>query len=1044
MRLNPFMMEQAAGETEYLAGRELDERDRVRLTEEDGVIQKYRVADSQNYTVTLNRSLTVHCDCAAFAEKGCCRHAVAVYFAAERNGVPEAMLKRNATIVAQDLDELALRALPAEPNLKLELTLALPNRPGQELRLGLRVGEDKLYVVRDIRQFLEKVDGGEELSFGKGFCYQPDRMRFGPAEDRLLAPLRRFFAARGMGENRASVVNARLVRLPETYAEEILSLLKDTKFRIMNNAGEIFTCRGIKETELPLRFELNLTPRGLSVTGRISAELIPLTENCSYVLLGKNVISVPESQSGLVRMLWGRQYDGKCLIEYPLKETGRVIGEILPYLKLRGSVEMSSGLRERLVRRELKAEIYLDRDMDSVIARVLFRYGDIVLNPFGPVQEKITLEKGEKLLLRDAEAEYAILEILAGAGFRVTRENIRLSGQDRLYRFVREDVARLQELCVIYPSVEFKKITPRRPSLSGSMRMDGDQLKLTLEADGEPIGEVLELMEALSRKREYFRLRNGAFLDLTGLDEWGEIAESIYEAALRDGNELNRDAVILRNYRSFYLKGMLENAGIRLNADSSLPDNTENADDTSVPIHGIVLRDYQERGYRWLYGLDRLHMGGVLADDMGLGKTVQMIALLRATRQSGRTALIVAPTSLTYNWLSELKRFAPELSAAVLSGTAAQRERLIRHVAEHGDVDVLITSYPLIRRDIGLLKEICFRFAVLDEAQCIKNAGSIAATAVKQLRADTRFALTGTPMENGIGELWSIFDFVLPGYLPGYNAFLRKYQDGENSEDLRRRIQPFLMRRLKQDVLDELPEKMENTMTAGMTQGQREVYRAAMERLRPRVNRLLEEKGNGRGRIEVLSAITELRQICCHPGLVLEDYRGGSGKEEMLMQILPGLLGEGRRILIFSQFTSMLKMLRIRMEEEGYSLMYLDGDTPAGQRLEMTEQFNTGNTQIFLISLRAGGYGLNLAGADIVIHYDPWWNPAAEDQATDRAHRIGQQRKVQVIRLVTGESIEEQVVELGLRKKALFDRLITPGETDLSALSEQDIRDLFR
>ena len=232
-------------------------------------------------------------------------------------------------------------------------------------------------------------------------------------------------------------------------------------------------------------------------------------------------------------------------------------------------------------------------------------------------------------------------------------------------------------------------------------------------------------------------------------------------------------------------------------------------------------------------------------------------------------------------------------------------------------------------------------------------------------------------------------------------------------------------------------------MKARMTPEQERVYLASLERLRPRVNQIMDQQGMNRGRMEILSAITELRQICCHPSLVIGDYRGSSGKEDLLMDILPDLIGEGRRILLFSQFTGMLKMLRGRLEEAGRTTLYLDGDTPAGERLSLTERFNAGEGEIFLISLRAGGFGLNLTGADTVIHYDPWWNPATEDQATDRAHRIGQTKKVQVIRLVTGESIEEQVVELGARKKALFDRLITPGESVLSVLSEQDIRGLF-
>ena len=642
-----------------------------------------------------------------------------------------------------------------------------------------------------------------------------------------------------------------------------------------------------------------------------------------------------------------------------------------------------------------------------------------------------------------------MLDILANAGFRVGKDNIRLSGSDAVFDFVGKGVKRLQEVSEVFMSRDFKRIVPRRPILSGSMRMNGEKLELMLTRDGEPVDELLELMEALSRKRRYFRLRSGEFLDLNDLASWQEVAAGIYEAAIRDGNELNRDAIVLRAYRAGYLTSMLENSGVKIELDEQVKALSQSlekgGDQAEAPkmAAGIHLRDYQKRGYEWMAALDRMHMGGILADDMGLGKTAQIIALLLANREAGRTSLVVAPTSLTYNWLSEFKKFAPDLSVTVLGGNGTQRAGLIRHITENGDVDVVITSYPLIRRDIALLNEYPFRFVILDEAQNIKNAGSVAAQAVKQLKADTRFALTGTPMENGVGELWSLFDFVLPGYLPGYNAFLRKYQDGENAEDLLKKIQPFLIRRLKQDVLEELPDKMETTLTARMTPEQEKIYRAALERLRPRINELLEEKGAGRGRIEVLSAITELREICCHPALVMNDYRGGSGKEELLLEVLPEMIRNGRRVLIFSQFTSMLKILRTRLEENGFSTMYLDGETPAGERLNLTERFNQGEGQVFLISLKAGGSGLNLTGADMVILYDPWWNPAAEEQATDRAHRIGQQKKVTVFRLVTGETIEEQVIELGARKKALFERLITPGETVFSAMTEQEIRSLF-
>ena len=1047
MRLNPMLMEKLAGEEEFSAGRDLEESGAVKVAEEDRGMIRYTIAGTLPQTVTMTRQLVLHCSCGVFLKKGCCRHAVAAWLTADRTKVIESMMRKRAPEIAGELTELILKGMPGEANIHLEMTMALPQKAGQELRAGLRIGEKKLYVVKDIPAFLAAMDAQETLVLGKDFTWQPEWMRFSSDDEGMIRLLKKLCSAQEAG-HRNSAAGNRMIALPDLFAEEMLEQLGETPLRVMDQSGKILRCRLVRNVPVPLHFMINLGPRGLQVSGRIPPDLQPVTESCSWVLTGGNLIRTEAEQGKLIRLLWQNQYEGRCLMEYPLNETERVIGEVLPYLKIRGAVEIGEELRKRLVRLPLKAEVYLDKEGKSVIATVRFLYGEIELNPFGAAEKKIALDKGEKLLLRDAEGEHLVLEILANAGFRVGKENIRLSGTDAIFDFVSDGVRRLQEVSVVYLSRDFKRMIPRRPALSGSMRMNGDKLELMLTRDGEPVDEILELIEALSRKRRYFRLRTGEFLDLNDLAGWQEAAAGIYEAAVRDGNELNKDAIVLRAYRAGYLTSMLENSGLKIELDENVTELTETlkngGGEAAAPAlaPGIALRDYQKRGYDWMFALDRMRMGGILADDMGLGKTAQIIALLQTTREAGRTSLVVAPTSLTYNWLSEFRKFAPDLSVTVLTGNGTQRAGLIRHFTTHGDMDVVITSYPLIRRDIALMKDYPFRFVILDEAQNIKNAGSVAAQAVKQLQADTRFALTGTPMENGVGELWSLFDFVLPGYLPGYNTFLRKYQDGENAEDLLRRIHPFLIRRLKQDVLEELPDKMETTLTARMTPEQERIYRASLERLRPRIDQLMDEKG-GRGRIEVLSAITELREICCHPSLVMSDYRGGSGKEELLIELLPEMIRDGRRVLLFSQFTSMLKLLKRRLEENGFTTLYLDGDTPAGDRLNLTERFNQGEGEIFLISLKAGGYGLNLTGADMVILYDPWWNPATEEQATDRAHRIGQEKKVQVVRLITGETIEEQVVELGNRKKALFERLITPGESILSALTEQEIRNLF-
>ena len=371
-----------------------------------------------------------------------------------------------------------------------------------------------------------------------------------------------------------------------------------------------------------------------------------------------------------------------------------------------------------------------------------------------------------------------------------------------------------------------------------------------------------------------------------------------------------------------------------------------------------------------------------------------------------------------------------------MTGLAAERQRIVRHTKEG---EVLITSYDLLKRDVELYRDMVFAIQVIDEAQYIKNAMSVGAGAVKQLKAQTRLALTGTPMENHPGELWSIFDFVLPGYLNSFAQFMHRFGTGEEADVLRSRIRPFLLRRLKGDVLRELPEKVEITLTADMTEEQRRVYQASLLRLRPQVEGMF----SSNNRIEMLAAITELRQICGHPSLVLPSYAASSGKLDLLLDVLPGSLEAGHRALIFSQFTRMLKILQRRLEAVGISCMYLDGETPPKRRIEMVQQFNAGEGQVFLISLKAGGSGLNLVGADTVIHFDPWWNPAAEDQATDRAHRIGQKHKVTVIRMITRGSIEEQVVKLGARKREMFDQMITAGEAMLTQLTPEDIRALF-
>ncbi len=1047
----PAKMKRLAGDEEARAGEMLYRRGGVRPGTQGERLLQYWVTDTARWEVVFSSDEQGRCTCATYKEKGGCRHLTAAALMAEETGALEELLRRKAASAGPRLMGAMESALPEDGTIRMEITLLLePGYPGDapRLRIGLRVGEERLYVVRSIPQMIDAIDFGTPMDFGKGFCFHPEWMHFGATQTRVLDILRALCLAQREAGGVLKGAEVRAMLLPEPFAEAILQALADVPFRVA--VGEqVLTGRRVRPARLPLYYRVSSAVRGLTVTAVGPKDFQPLTASCAYALVSGQVVAVEEQQRSVMRVLWREMVGGRAGFAYPTREAGRVIGELVPFLKLTGVVELTQELEKQLLKLPLVARLYLDREGANVIARAQFRYGEREIDPFDETPAPETLRKGERLLLRDGAAERRVLDALGASGFFVSKGRVYLSGQEAIYNFVSEGLARLQELCEVYLSNDFRRMQPRRPLLRGRLRMNGARLELSFTEDGAPAQEILGIMEALSKRRRYFRLKDGSFLDLSAMEEWQPLADSLYEAATLEGASVSagEDTLSLRSYRTCYLTSLMELCKLPVEVDGSVRETVSALDapeEESVALpDGLTLRPYQQRGFRWLHTLDRLRMGGVLADDMGLGKTVQMIALLLAARESGQTSLVVAPTSLTYNWLSELNRFAPALSVMVLSGTGAQRASQIRHLKEARDVDVLITSYPLIRRDVDLLKEFDFRFVVLDEAQHIKNAGSVGALAVKQLQAQTRFALTGTPMENGLGELWSIFDFVLPGYLNSYNAFLRRYQDGRDLDDLRRRIRPFLMRRLKKDVLTELPDKIETVMTAQMSPEQGKIYEAAKLRLRERVDWVMREKGLGRGHTEVLAAITELRQICCHPALVLPDYAYSSGKLELLMEILPMLAQSGHRVLLFSQFTSMLRILRRQIENASLSTMYLDGDTPPAQRLQMTERFNAGEGDVFLISRNAGGTGLNLTGADTVIHYDPWWNPAAEDQATDRAHRIGQTRKVEVIRLVTHESIEEQVIALGQRKRALFDQLITPGEQLLTGLTEQDIRALF-
>ena len=462
-----------------------------------------------------------------------------------------------------------------------------------------------------------------------------------------------------------------------------------------------------------------------------------------------------------------------------------------------------------------------------------------------------------------------------------------------------------------------------------------------------------------------------------------------------------------------------------------------------------VLRKYQKEGFKWLRSVEELGFGGILADDMGLGKTLQIISLLMDAKKNGRLkkALIVCPASLVYNWSEEISKFDTkgELRVSVLAAAKEERQKSIE---EHEAFDIYISSYDTLRRDISLYHDMRFSHQIIDEAQFIKNQNTGVAKAVKTVKADIKYALTGTPIENRLSELWSIFDYIMPGFLYSYNSFKSKYEntivkDGndESAKLLSKMISPFVLRRLKSEVATDLPDKIEEVRVSRFDKKQQLAYDTELSKLKNVLNGNEEYNSS---KMIILSEITKLRQICCDPGLIFEDYAGDSAKLETCIDLVKSGIEAGHKILLFSQFTSMLDIIKKRFEEENISSYVITGSTSKEKRIKLVNDFNNDDTNVFLISLKAGGTGLNLVGADIVIHYDPWWNFAAQNQATDRAHRIGQKNKVTVYRLIAKGTIEEKIVKLQESKKDLADRVLNFEEgISLANISKEELLELL-
>ena len=559
---------------------------------------------------------------------------------------------------------------------------------------------------------------------------------------------------------------------------------------------------------------------------------------------------------------------------------------------------------------------------------------------------------------------------------------------------------------------------------------------MKLDIEGVDSNEYRELFSSYKNNNRLYRMKNGAYLDLKDND---------LEQAFKLIDILNIyndfDNMKIPNNKAIYLEKLIEDEDLSFVNGSKYVSNVVKKFDKvksknyEVPKDlNATLRDYQVSGFEFFKTLSDYQFGGILADEMGLGKTIQTIAFLLSNKD--KKSIVITPTALIYNWKNELEKFAPTLKVGLLHAAKSEREKILDNIDNY---DVILTTYTTYKNDIDKYKNISFDYCIIDEAQNIKNPDAIITKAIKNVNAKVKFALTGTPIENNLMELWSIFDFIMPGYLYNKSKFKSIFVNNDkNIIELKNLIKPFILRRTKKEVITELPDKIEQKIIIDLEKEHKRAYKGYVNLITRKI------KENNQDNITVFSYLTKLRQLCLSPELMVKNYQGKNSKLDVLINIINDSSDE--KILVFSQFTKVLEVIGKRLNEENISYSYLDGKTSAKDRVKLVEEFNTNNNKVFLISLKAGGTGLNLTSANIVVHFDPWWNPAVEDQASDRAHRIGQKNVVNVIKLIAKGTAEERVINLQETKKELIEDVINgnlDNSSTLKNLSKDDIIDLF-
>lgn len=973
-------------------------------------------------------------------------------------------------------------------NLHLQPRLILED---EQFKLSFKIGDDKLYVLKSIKDFVQKYEDRDVLLLGKTKQINLATARFSEEGEHYLDFIARE-VKQELDHKRKLEANSRSWFAPEVKAEGMGNFLYlygtrlDDFFDLAEGKYIAFTNKDGAGKETQTKLTRGSTSITLTLSAeeenrqfqalRVTGELPVLVDGSKYKYFvddeNQEICRLDEETMTKLAPLFKLARYNEIDLTIGRRNIPEFYYRILPYLRDCAKIDDQVGdAVTELLPRDVDFLFYLDADKDVFTCRPVARYGDQTFSVLDYWKENPTVDTFRDRL-RETEAGQLAKSYFPEIGRGDDEELlIARNDEDAAYRILDEGVSALMELGEVHCTDRFKSRNIRRNvKIAVGVSVKSEIMDLEISSDNLSTQDLLDILNSYRLKKKYHRLKNGDFVDIT--DESIAELSSMMDTMHISPKEFAEGKMHLPLYRAIYLDKMLESCQeIYANRDHyfrTLVKEFKTVGDSDYELPEQlkkVLRNYQKYGYKWLRVLAANHFGGILADDMGLGKTAQVISVLLAARQeSTKPSLIVCPASLVYNWQAEFAKFAPEMTTLVIAGTQSDRKELLTKVRDEISTqsavavqpaasvlpyDVLITSYDLLKRDIAEYEDMRFAYQVIDEAQYIKTHTTAAAKAVKVIQADHKFALTGTPIENRLSELWSIFDYLMPGFLYSYDVFKKeletpivKSKDEAATKRLKRMVSPFILRRLKKDVLKDLPEKMEELQYAHMEETQRQLYDAQVAHMKEMIG-AQDEESFKKNKIQILAELMHIRQICCDPSLMVENYKGESAKRIACMELIESAIEGEHKMLVFSQFTTMLELLAKDLTDRGIAYYMITGATPKEKRIQMVNEFNANAVPVFLISLKAGGTGLNLTGADVVIHYDPWWNVAAQNQATDRAHRIGQTKVVSVYKLIVKDSIEEKIVRMQQEKADLADAILSGENGNVVNMTKDDLLQLL-